>query len=277
MKFQKFLTLSDVYKYEEDFSRDLAQHLDEFLERVSITGFEDAETEARVGTHQAGVIATNLDQVLVVENQFGQATWQHWGQLEAYARIKSATTAILIADEFEELMIETCNLRNADSDIDWFLIQVQVTEHEELHPIKAAGPQSDIQAEKGRKVEYNEFWDPIRLGDGVFSGKRVLAQSGNGVGKTVNGVGILLNAGNHSSRVHIYTQGEGMIEKRDRVYNLITELDYEGDKAESSKHAFINIPIMDKGQADEEYWDEIRETLERVGTEVYRKLEEASL
>ena len=61
---------------------------------------------------------------LVVENQFGEADWDHWGRLEAYARLKEADVAVLVAEDFEELMIVTCKLlRNEDSKIDWYLIQ----------------------------------------------------------------------------------------------------------------------------------------------------------
>lgn len=278
MKFQKFLKLSDVYKREEDFSKDLVDNLKEFLSRLSIRHFEKAEIEAIVGTRRADIVAENPTDrdVLVIENQFGKANWDHWGRLEAYARIKEATIAILIADGFEELMIETCNLRNEDSSMDWYLVQMQVTEHKEFHPIKVAGPQIDIQAEK-RNLEYNEFWDPIRLGNGVFSGKRMLAKYSDSPNKTVKGVGIILKITKNRSYVHIWTSGDDRVEKRDKVYSILGDLNYQMNKSESSKHAFIDIPIMDKGQEDIEYWDEIREKLEGVGTDIYRKLEQVNV
>ena len=55
------------------------------------------------------------------------------GRLEAYARLKETDVAVLVAEDFEELMIVTCNLRNEDSTIDWYLIQAQANTHEELY------------------------------------------------------------------------------------------------------------------------------------------------
>ena len=110
MKLQKYKNLSSLYTREEDFSSDLANH----ISKLNVGDFEDAETESNVGTRKADIVATGNDGILVIENQFGKADWDHWGRLEAYARLKEANVAILIAEEFEELMIVTCNLRNED-------------------------------------------------------------------------------------------------------------------------------------------------------------------
>ena len=69
---------------------------------------------------RADIVAVGEDGTLVVENQFGKADWDHWGRLEAYARLKEADAAVLVAENFEELMIVTCNLRNEDSAISWY-------------------------------------------------------------------------------------------------------------------------------------------------------------
>ena len=111
MKLQKTIPLSSIYTREEDFSTDLADNLD----ALGIGKFEDAETESNVGTRRADIVAVGEDDTLVVENQFGRANWDHWGRLEAYARLKEATITVLVAEDFEELMIVTCNLRNEDS------------------------------------------------------------------------------------------------------------------------------------------------------------------
>ena len=128
MNLQKTISLSSIYTREEDFSDDLADNLDE----LRVGSFEDPETESSVGTRRADIVAKGEDGILVVENQFGKADWDHWGRLEAYARLKKATVVVLVAEDFEELMIVTCNLRNEDSTIDWYLIQAQANAHEEL-------------------------------------------------------------------------------------------------------------------------------------------------
>ncbi|MBW2615724.1 MAG: hypothetical protein JRD02_06085, partial [Deltaproteobacteria bacterium] len=157
MKLQKFKNLSSIYTREEDFSADIANH----ISLLSVGDFEDAETESKVGTRKADIVATGNDGILVIENQLGKADWDHWGRLEAYARLKEANIAVLIAEEFEELMIVTCNLRNEDSNIDWYLIQAQVNERDEFSFHQIARPAIDVQTER-KNVEYSDFWEPIR-------------------------------------------------------------------------------------------------------------------
>lgn len=74
MKLQPTIPLSRVYPREEDFSSDLANH----LAALGIGSFQDAETESNVGTRKADIVATGEDgTLLVVENQFGKADWDH--------------------------------------------------------------------------------------------------------------------------------------------------------------------------------------------------------
>ena len=75
MKTQKFKPLHKVYAREEDFSTNLAKH----ITLLGVGTFEDAETESNVGTRKADIVATGTDGTLVIENQFGQADWDHWG------------------------------------------------------------------------------------------------------------------------------------------------------------------------------------------------------
>ena len=62
--------------------------------------------------------------------------------------------AVLVAEDFEELMIVTCNLRNEDSAISWHLIQVQANAHNELSFHHVARPAIDIQTEKKAEGGY---------------------------------------------------------------------------------------------------------------------------
>ncbi len=112
MIIQEAIALTSIYRREEDFSADLANH----LHALGVGECEDAETESNVGTRKADIVAVGATGTLVVENQFGKADWDHWGRLEAYARLKEANVAALVAESFEELMIVTCSLRNEDSE-----------------------------------------------------------------------------------------------------------------------------------------------------------------
>ena len=199
MQLQKTIPLSSIYDREERFSDDLADNLD----ALQIGKFEDAETESNIGTRRADIVAVGEDGILVVENQFGKSDWDHWGRLEAYARLKEAAVAVLIAEEFEELVIVTCNLRNEDSEISWYLIQVQANSHNELSFHHIARPAIDIQTEKKADIGYSEFWAPIREGDGLFAGKPVPLQHDTWIGKSVRGVYISLYVLNHKCSVQL--------------------------------------------------------------------------
>ena len=97
MNLQQSIPLRDIYGNEEEFSAALANT----LEALKVGKFEDAETEANVGTRRADIVAVGEDGTIVIENQFGKADWDHWGRLEAYARLKEADVAVLVAERFE--------------------------------------------------------------------------------------------------------------------------------------------------------------------------------
>lgn len=184
MKFENYKNLSSLYRREEDFSTDLAKN----ISHLKVGDFEDAETESNVGTRKADIVATGNDGILVIENQFGKADWDHWGRLEAYARLKEAYVAILVAEDFEDLMIVTCNLRNEDSNIDWYLIEAQVNEHDEFSFQHIARPDIDVQTER-KNIDYSEFWEPIRK-EGLFSGKPVPLKDEGWVVKGIKGINL---------------------------------------------------------------------------------------
>lgn len=271
MKLQKYKNLSSLYTREEDFSSDLANH----ISQLNVGDFEDAETESNVGTRKADIVATGNDGILVIENQFGKADWDHWGRLEAYARLKEANVAILIAEEFEELMIVTCNLRNEDSNIDWYLVQAQVNEHDEFLFHQIARPAIDVQTER-KNVEYSEFWEPIRK-EGVFAGKPVPIRDEGWIGKGIKGISLLLQLHNHACSVLLSFQGENRLKRRDAAIELFPKEEIEYELRESPKFANIVFPVMDKGKKDKEHWPVIREKLTKIGTEIYDKIKESNI
>ena len=269
MKLQQSQPLSTVYNREEDFSSDLANH----LAALGVGSFEDAETESNVGTRKADIVAVGDDGILVVENQFGRADWDHWGRLEAYARLKEANVAVLVAESFEELMIVTCNLRNEDSKTDWYLIQAQVSSHDELSFHHVARPAIDVQTEK-TGVEYSEFWEPIRR-SGLFAGKPVPVRDEGWIGKGIKGISLLLQLHNHACSVLLSFQGEDRLDRRAKVIELFPETEYTYELRESPKFANIIFPILDKGKKDHDHWSDIREKLTKIGEDVYNKIKES--
>ena len=139
-----FVPLRTVYRLEPDFTRDLAENLN----LLKIGRFDESEVEAMVGTRKADIVAKGDDGVVVIECQFDRADWDHWGRLEAYARLRDAATAVLVAEDFEELMVATCELRNTDSKISWYLIKASLTANGEVFFQTVEGPKIDIQTDR---------------------------------------------------------------------------------------------------------------------------------
>ncbi len=273
MNLQQLIQLSDVYSSEEEFSDDLADNLDV----LNVGAFEDVEREANVGSRRADIVAIGEDGTLVVENQFGKADWDHWGRLEAYARLKKADVAVLVAENFEGLMITTCDLRNEDSEIDWYLIQVEVNSHEELsfHPI--VQPAIDLQVERNAGVEYSEFWAPIRK-KGLFAGKPVPVRYERSIQKRVRRVVLTLTLNNHSCYIQMSFEGDNRDQRRDAILELFPNPEYDYDRSESSQSVSVTFPVLDdKGLGNREDWDEIREKLVAKGTEIYNRIKNSDV
>lgn len=271
MKLQQSRPLTSVYDREENFSSDLANH----LSALEVGSFEDAETESNVGTRKADIVAVGDDGTLVVENQFGRADWDHWGRLEAYTRLKEANVAVLVAEKFEELMVVTCNLRNEDSKIDWYLIQAQVNSHDELSFHHVVRPAIDVQTEK-TGVEYSEFWVPIRQ-SGLFAGKPVPVRDEGWIGKGIKGISLQLQLNNHACSVLLSFQGEDRLDRRAKVIELFPETEYEYEKSESPKFAKVVFPALNKGKKDKGHWPEIREKLTDLGGEIFNKIKNSDV
>ena len=273
MKLQESIPLSSIYRQEKDFSKDLAGRLD----ALKVGQFEDAETESRVGTHSADIVASgedSEDSTLVVENQFGEANWDHWGRLEAYARLKKAKVAALVAESFKDLMIVTCMLRNEESDIDWYLIQAQANSYKELSFHHVARPAIDIQVERHHGNEHSEFWKPIREGGGLFQGKPVPIRNEGWVSKRIHNIVITINLNRKDCYVRLTFNGEDRVRRRDETLALFPKSEFSYECTESNMEAHIKFPVLDKGKNDRDDWDEIRKKLDEMGTRVYNQIAE---
>ena len=273
MNLQQLIPLSDVCSSEEKFSKDLADNLDE----LNVGAFEDVERESAVGTRKADIVAVGEDGILVVENQLSKADWDHWGRLEAYARLKDATVAVLVAEGFEELMIETCRLRNEESEINWYLIQAQVNSHKEFFFPHIVGPTLDIRVERETSTEYSEFWAPIRKQEGPFAGKQVPINGAGAIAKTVKGVRLTLQLRKHRCYVQLSFRGENRLERRDDIVKLFLNSQYDYRLSEAPKSVSVTFPVLDKGRENRDDWDEIRDKLVAKGTKIYDKIYESDL
>ncbi len=272
MNLQQLIPLSDVYSSEEEFSDDLADNID----ALNVGTYEDVEREANVGTREADIVAIGEDGTLVVENQLGKADWDHWGRLEAYARLKEATVAVLVAEDFEGLMIETCRLRNKESKTYWYLIQAQANSHKEFFFQHIVGPTLDIRVGE-TSTEYSEFWAPIRKQEGPFAGKQVPINSAGAIAKTVKGVQLTLQLRKHRCYVQLSFRDENRLERRDDIVKLFPKPQYDYRLSEAPKSVSVIFPVLDKGREDREDWDEIREKLVNMGTDIYNKIYESDL
>ena len=276
MKLQQTIPLSSIYTREEEFSSDLADNLD----ALRIGKFEEVEKEATVGTRRADIVAVGEDGTLVIENQFGKADWDHWGRLEAYARLREATVAVLVAESFEELMIVTCRLRDEDSTVDWYLIQAQANSHNELSFHHVVGPAIDIQTERRAEAGESEFWAPIRAGEfgELFAGKPVsVRQDYISPPIQIREVNTHLFCRAHRCYVLLRFNGDNRFERRDDIMELFPESEYDYEYRERVKDVLVVFPVLDKGKKDRDDWDEIREKLVARGTDIYNKIKDSDL
>ena len=273
MNVQRSKPLSDIYNHEETFSEELADHLEE----LEVGEFEDVETESNVGTRRADIVAVGTDGTLVVENQFDKADWDHWGRLEAYARLNDADVAVLVAEVFEDLMIVTCNLRNEDSAIDWYLIKAQANSYDELSFHHVVRPAIDIPIDRQPIIEYSQFWPPIRngeLGD-LFAGAPVRISGERQITKQVHGVVLTLHLLKKRCYIKLSFSGSDRAERRDEIMTLFPESDYKYEYRDSRQYALVIFRVLDKGKNNQDDWPQIREALVEMGTKIYNTIYES--
>ena len=261
MRLQQVIELREIYSHENDFTNELAEE----LSVLGLGDFEDVETEVYVGPRKADIIATGEDGVLVVENQFGKADWDHWGRLDCYSQFNNATAAALVAEDFEELMIETCRLRNEDGEIGWHLIQAGANSHRELifchRDVSAPRP-----SYSNNQNLYTEFWEPIRSDrHNLFSGVPVSVSQ---VYKTNNGVELTLGINTSDCYIRLRFR----LERRDDVTALFPASDYDYEYSETENYAIIRFPVLNQGIEDRPDWPQIRERLVSMGTDIYNLL-----
>ncbi|MCY4552991.1 MAG: hypothetical protein OXC79_04910 [Candidatus Poribacteria bacterium] len=161
----------------------------------------------------------------------------------------------------------------------------EVTEEQvrEIRSRSAAGESnSDLaeeDSEKEPEVKQSEFWQPIRDGEfgALFAGKPVSVRDDGWISKQIRGVEIILSFRKNRSYVSFLCRGENRIERRDEIIALFPETDYDYYPRESDKRAGFGFHVINKGKDHPEDWDEIREKLVNIGTDIYNKIDESNL
>ncbi len=147
--------------------------------------------------------------------------------------------------------------------------------------ISARG-QKDDDANTNEKIddEYSEFWIPILQGElgKLFTGKPTLLRYvGWMEGKTIGDVEMWFRLVNRACYIQLYFWGENPSHLRDKVVGLFSKSDYKYENTDTSTEIRVKFPVLDKGKNDRDDWDEIREKLVSVGTDIYNKLNESDL
>ena len=153
----------------------------------------------------------------------------------------------------------------------------------EIRARSAAGESNSDLAEEDREkkpeVKQSEFWQPIRDGEfsALFAGKPVPVSNDGFISKHIRGVEIILSFRKNHSYVSFLCTGENRIERRDEIIALFPETDYDYSPHESPQRAGFRFPVINKGKDHPEDWDEIREKLVAIGTDIYNKIDESDL
>ena len=134
-------------------------------------------------------------------------------------------------------------------------------------------------SEKKPEVKQSEFWQPIRAGEfgALFAGKPVPVRDDGWISKRIRGVELILSFRQNRSYVSFLCRGENRMERRDEIIALFPEADYDYSPHESPQRAGFRFPVINKGKDHPEDWDEIREKLVALGTDIYNKIDESDL
>ena len=157
------------------------------------------------------------------------------------------------------------------------LMQIEelLGEHVSNHHSKRSA--IDIQTEKKAEVGYSEFWAPIRTGDSLFAGKPVPIRNEGWIPKDIRTIGVNLHLNNHDCYVLLIFKGSNPKERRNKVMTLFPKPDYSWEYKSSPKETKVKFPVLGKGKKDRDDWDEIREKLVSMGTDIYNKINESGL
>ena len=143
----------------------------------------------------------------------------------------------------------------------------------------SARPAIDIQTEKKGDIVYSEFWAPIREGKfgELFVGKPVPVSNDAWIIKTTRKVQVSLFLNKQNCYIRLYFLKPDHSERRDMIMELFPESDYNYEYKDTSTQTTVKFPVLEKGKNNRDDWDEIREKLVKMGTDIYNKIDESGL
>ena len=161
----------------------------------------------------------------------------------------------------------------------------KVTEEDvtEIRSRSAAGESdselAEADSEKKPEVKQSEFWQPIRAGEfgELFTGKPVPVSNEGWIAKTVRNIGVCLYLTNQRCYVQVYFHGANGSERREKIMTLFPKSEYTYAYRDSPRETKVQFPVLDKGRKDQDDWDEIREKLVAMGTDIYNKIDASDL
>jgi hypothetical protein len=136
---------------------------------------------------------------------------------------------------------------------------------------------TDTDVSEKASVEYSEFWAPIREGKGLFAGRPVPIRDENAISKTIKKVQVWLFLNKHRCYIRLYFLKPNHFERRDKIMQLFPESDYDYEYKDTARLTTVIFSVLDKGKNDRDDWDEIREKLVTMGTDIYNKINESGL
>ena len=134
-------------------------------------------------------------------------------------------------------------------------------------------------SEEVPEVKQSEFWQPIRAGEfgELFTGKPVPISNEGWISKSIHNIGICLYLNNHRCYVQIYFHGANGSERREKIMTLFPKSEYAYTYRDTPRETKVQFPVLDKGRKDQDDWDEIREKLVAMGTDIYNKIDASDL
>ena len=139
---------------------------------------------------------------------------------------------------------------------------------------------TDIDTNEKPETEYSEFWAPILKGElgELFAGKSTsYHDQGWMLGKMIGNVELWFRLTNRKCYIRLYFLKPNHFERRDKIMELFPESKYDYEYKDTSTQTTVIFPILDKGKNDRDDWDEIREKLVGMGTDIYNKINESDL
>ena len=197
----------------------------------------------------------------------------------------------IVNEKFQECLKELRNYAKSETKVLQCPLMrlMQIEEHVDKHVAKLTNshnkipfhqgspPAIDIQTEKKPDVGYSEFWTPIRKGGfgKLFAGKLVRLAEDRIVKVIPNtGVKVELNITKPRCYIRLYFKDA---DHREEIMALFPKSNYNYQYNDSPKETKVKFPVLDKGKNDREDWDEIREKLVSMGTDIYNKINESGL